>query len=228
MNHRPCSAEHIVAAKTSPPSGGRLRHHSFSSRSSIRGHRGQARALSLAVSQRTGQDISRSPPHTAEAKRRDEKIKELTEERADALKLVDSMREHVKEAGELIDSWVYVFDLERNEAGNWVFDSGQSALWEAHNDLLGRHNKVIRDWNKFVHEYNAAIAPRAQGRPLAASEAQVKDVLQGCRPCEQAHEPAQEAGVRSPTRRRLSGEEEGGATGCRRRLPRCRSRAPSY
>ena len=32
-------------------------------------------------------------------------------------------------------------------------------------------------WNRFVPDYNAIVAPRNVGRPLAASEAQVATVL---------------------------------------------------
>lgn len=113
----------------------------------------------------------------ATLKLRDEQLKEAREERTEALLLVDAMREHVKDSGELIDNWVYTFDMEQNEAGNWIFDPNHGSLWEAYSDLLDRHQKLLRDWNKFVGEYNATVTARDLGRPLAASDAQVKDVL---------------------------------------------------
>ncbi len=113
----------------------------------------------------------------ANLKRRDEQLKEAREERAEALLLVDAMREQVKESGELIDGWIETFDMTRGENGNWIFDPKQGKLWEAYSDLLDRHQKLARDWNKFVGEYNVTITARDLGRPLAASDAQVKDVL---------------------------------------------------
>jgi Helix-turn-helix domain of resolvase len=35
---------------------------------------------------------------------------------------------------------------------------------------------MLKEWNKFVPEYNAVLVPRNVGRPLAASEAQIKTV----------------------------------------------------
>ena len=57
-----------------------------------------------------------------------------------------------------------------------LFDRKQSKLWEDHKALHEEHQKLIRQWNKFVGEYNSAVAPRGLGRPLQASDAQVKDV----------------------------------------------------
>jgi len=113
----------------------------------------------------------------ANLKRRDEQLKETREERTEALLLVDAMREQVKESAELIDGWIETFDMTQGENGNWIFDPNQGKLWEAYSDLLDRHQKLARDWNKFVGEYNATVTGRDLGRPLAASDAQVKDVL---------------------------------------------------
>jgi DNA invertase Pin-like site-specific DNA recombinase len=35
----------------------------------------------------------------------------------------------------------------------------------------------VRKWNKFVRQYNATVRSQAIGRPLAASEAQQRQVL---------------------------------------------------
>src|SRR5689334_7060425 len=112
-----------------------------------------------------------------ELRRRDQKIKELTGERDEALELVDKMREHVEDGRRLIDQWIDVFEMKQNEAGDWMFDPHQSELWNRHGDLLKRYNQLVREWNKLVPKYNAAIKPRDRGRPLAASAAQQDDVL---------------------------------------------------
>ena len=113
----------------------------------------------------------------ATLKLRNEQLKEAREERTEALLLVDAMREQIKDSGELIDGWIETFDMSQNEAGKWIFDPNQDKLWEAYSDLLDRHQKLLRDWNKFVGKYNATVTARDLGRPLAASDAQVKDVL---------------------------------------------------
>ena len=108
---------------------------------------------------------------------RDAKIKELTEERDEALELVNKMREHTQDASGLIDRWIDVFQMERGVNGDWLFDPSQSELWGKYDDLLKRHNQLIRDWNKFVPLYNSRVNPQGIGRPVAASESQKADIL---------------------------------------------------
>ena len=113
----------------------------------------------------------------AELKQRDEKIKELTTERDEAQDLVDRMREHVEDGNRLIEQWIEVFEMQQNEHGTWIFEPWQSELWEKHKALWEENQLLVRQWNKFVPEYNANLRPRERGRPLAASEAQQKDVV---------------------------------------------------
>ncbi len=67
--------------------------------------------------------------------------------------------------------------IRTNDDGAWVFDRRQSELWDEHSSLIDKHNKLVRQWNKFVGDYNREVAPREIGRPLEASDAQVKTVL---------------------------------------------------
>lgn len=113
----------------------------------------------------------------AELQRRDAKIKELQTELGEAQDLVDRMREHVEDSNQLTEQWIDVFEMQQDEHGHWLFDPAQSKLWERHDTLLKEHQSLIRQWNKFVGEYNARVAPRERGRPLAASAAQQADVL---------------------------------------------------
>jgi hypothetical protein len=113
----------------------------------------------------------------AELRQREAKIKELTAELAEAQDLVNRQREHVDDCKQLIDQWIDVFEMQQNERGNWLFDPAQSKLWEQHVALIKEHQSLIRQWNKFVGEYNARIAPRERGRPLAASAAQQANVV---------------------------------------------------
>ncbi len=113
----------------------------------------------------------------AELRQRDEKIAELRDELQEASDLVTQMRDHVEDGNALIDSWIEVFDLKQNDEGTWLFDSRQSKLWSEHLDLLKKHNDLIGEWNRFVGPYNRVVRPRPPGRPLAASDAQVADVM---------------------------------------------------
>src|SRR4051812_17825395 len=108
---------------------------------------------------------------------RDAKIKELTEERNEALELENKMREHSQDVNGIIDQWIDVFQMERDGGGNWLFDSSQSELWEKHTDLWKKHEELVRKWNKLVVRWNAIASPQGIGRPIAASAAQEAAVL---------------------------------------------------
>ena len=108
--------------------------------------------------------------------RQDEQIKELRQERGEAYDLVDDMRDRIEDSNALIDSWIEVFQMQQDENGIWIFDRKQSDLWNNHQELQERHRKLVRDWNRFIRNYNATVAPRQVGRPIEASDAQVKEV----------------------------------------------------
>jgi hypothetical protein len=106
------------------------------------------------------------------------KLKEVTTEKDEALELVDRMREEVEEGSELIEDWIAVFEMQQNDAGDWLFDPKQSELWERFYGVLTDNQRLVRQWNKFVGEYNAVVAPRERGRPLQASGPQAAEVLE--------------------------------------------------
>jgi hypothetical protein len=58
-----------------------------------------------------------------------------------------------------------------------VGGKGRSYLSDAYCDILDKHQKLVKDWNRFVWQYNRVVAPRPSGRPLAASDAQIADVV---------------------------------------------------
>jgi len=107
---------------------------------------------------------------------RDDQIKELRQDNSRAIDLVAEMREHVEDSNALTDSWIEVFEMEQNDDGAWIFDRRQSKIWDDYSKLLEKHTKLVRNWNKFIGDYNAMVAPRGLGRPLQASDAQVKEV----------------------------------------------------
>jgi hypothetical protein len=87
--------------------------------------------------------------------------------------LIAELREHVQDARALVESWIEAFDMELGDDGLWGF-----ARWNADYDALHEaHTALLRRWNALVPKYNAAIEPRSLGRPLAASEAQQRQIL---------------------------------------------------
>ena len=105
---------------------------------------------------------------------RDEQIKELREERRRAVDLVDEMRDNIEDSNSLIDSWIDAFGLELGEDRTYTWP--RHRLVDQYSDLLEKYNKLVRKWNKFIGDYNRTVAPRGLGRPLEASDAQVKEV----------------------------------------------------
>jgi hypothetical protein len=108
-----------------------------------------------------------------ELKQRDARVKELRANLAKAEALVGEMREQIEDAGAVIDGWIEAFDMERDADGKWSWKPFVTAA----DDWYAKYTALVRDWNRFVSEYNAVIRPRNVGRPLGASEAQAAHVL---------------------------------------------------
>ena len=107
---------------------------------------------------------------------RDEQIKHMRETETRHHELMTEMREWLEDQNALIESWIDVFGMEQGESGAWQFDASQSKLWTDHLDLHNEHMALVRQWNKFVGQFNATVMQRDVGRPLAASEAQCEQV----------------------------------------------------
>ena len=107
-----------------------------------------------------------------ELKQRDARIKELRTDLNKAEQLIGEMREQVEDTNSLIEAWIEAFEMVLGDDGKWT-----SAEWikdcQAYHD---RYIELLKDWNKFVPKYNAAVLRRNVGRPLAASEAQAERV----------------------------------------------------
>jgi hypothetical protein len=108
-----------------------------------------------------------------ELKQRDRRINELKADLAKAEALITEMREHVEDADAVIDSWIEAFAMVQGDDGKWSYDEWIDQCQE----YQQRYRDLLRDWNQFVPDYNAAVRRRNVGRPLAASEAQVATVL---------------------------------------------------
>ena len=108
-----------------------------------------------------------------ELKQRDDRIGELRADLDRAEQLVWEMREHVEDAGTLINSWIEAFDMVQDDDGAWQWST---AFVEGH-EWFKKYDALVTKWNRFVPEWNAMVRPRNVGRPLAASDAQVAEVL---------------------------------------------------
>ena len=143
----------------------------------------------------------------ADLRHRDDQIKELRQEHSQAVDLVDEMREHVEGANELVESWIEAFGMELDESG--MYDFGRDLLVDQHSKLIEKHNKLLREWNKFVGEYNSTVAPRDLGRPLQASEAQIKEVRKQRKRGASLRAIAAQTGLSPSTVRTIIGKDAG-------------------
>ena len=99
-------------------------------------------------------------------KQRDARISELTADVHSSWSAVSRANENSHEWAELLDS---VRDAYARDDEFWV----------RHEALCDERDELIKKWNKFVPEYNRAVAVKRRdlGRPLAASRAQRSDLL---------------------------------------------------
>jgi len=119
--------------------------------------------------------------------------------------LVTAEREHVEDPHALIDTWIEAFDMVQGDDGQWTFQpwlDGWKRLREDHGDL-------VRRWNKLVPIYNAKVAPRGVGRPLAASEAQCAQALRLHKAGTSLRGIVEETGLGLPTVRTIVGRKHG-------------------
>ena len=105
---------------------------------------------------------------------REERIGELKDEIDKSRELVREMEEHAQQHDEYLETFITTFGLTLNDEGKWgngEFITGYNALVAQYEDLRGRYNRLVRDFNQY------AVPPKPVGRPLAASEAQQAQVI---------------------------------------------------
>jgi hypothetical protein len=106
-----------------------------------------------------------------EIKQKDQRIEELRAEIDEQRELIQRLREHAEEYDQGIEAWCETFDMTMTEDGDWTW----KPFWDEHWQTIDDYNALVRDWNKYLPKINGE--PRNVGRPLAASKAQVKEVL---------------------------------------------------
>jgi hypothetical protein len=106
-----------------------------------------------------------------ELKTRDRRIEELRQEIDELRDLVHRMREHAEDYNSTMERWTETFEMVQTESGGWTW----GPFWDKHNELVDDYNDLVRRWNKYLPLIHGRTQP--VGRPLAASEAQVAEVL---------------------------------------------------
>jgi hypothetical protein len=105
-------------------------------------------------------------------KQRDRRIGDLKRELDEARDLIRRQDEQLQDVDGLIESWKEAFSMTLNDAGLWdCADFFKEA--DAYHD---KYRALLKDWNKLVPEYNATVLKRNVGRPLRASDEQIKAV----------------------------------------------------
>ena len=108
-------------------------------------------------------------------KDKERRIEELRAERDKQAELIAELREQLEECSAQIDRWIEAFNMTLNDDGAWEWQQG---LIQDRDKWFHKFQELRAKWNKNVAEFNAKVAPRNMGRPLAASEAQRLKVLQ--------------------------------------------------
>jgi hypothetical protein len=108
-----------------------------------------------------------------ELKQRDRRIKGLRADIAKLEDLVTRQAEHVQDCADHIDRVIQAFDMVQGADGTWQW----SADFLRGTEWFDKYRDLLKEWNRFAPEFNAKVRHRNVGRPLAASDAQVEQVL---------------------------------------------------
>jgi hypothetical protein len=108
-------------------------------------------------------------------KDKERRLLELKTERDEARDLAERMGEKVQDSYDMIDFWIEAFGMVQDDNGQYTLEN----WWSAVDQLNRSYDELVRKWNKFVSEYNAAVAARRRnvGRPPSATDAQREAVL---------------------------------------------------
>jgi hypothetical protein len=116
--------------------------------------------------------------------------------------LIQRLQERDEDYSQCIESWCEAFGMEMTEGG-WTWQP----FWDEHNKLIDNYNDLVRNWNKCLPLINRQ--PRNVGRPIAASEAQIREVLQRHRAGESLRNIAEEMTLGLQTVRTVIGQKAG-------------------
>jgi hypothetical protein len=117
-------------------------------------------------------DKSRIADLEDELRQPDRRVSELKDELESERDLTHRLAEQIQAYEDTIEAWKHCFEMVPNEEGLWEWQQAfvQGREW------FEKHQSLLKEWNRFVPEYNAAVRKRNVGRPLAASAAQCANV----------------------------------------------------
>ena len=104
-----------------------------------------------------------------ELRRSKAREKELKAELIEARDLLDRQADTVQSVHDLHQGWIDALQMVQSEDGTW-------SMSLAFKDQIEAHSKLVARWNRLVDRWNREVAPQSVGRPLQASDAQVKEV----------------------------------------------------
>jgi len=151
-----------------------------------------------------------------ELKAAERRVAEIKVERDEATELVERMREHVEDADRIIESWIEAFDMRRKDDGDLSWAEWVGRCEAAQQNYVA----IVREWNRFVPDYNRVIATKSIGRPLDASDAQVAQVKKLHKVGASLRGIVEETGLSFQTVRTMVGREACSDRTSRKRLER--------
>src|SRR4051812_38715299 len=106
-----------------------------------------------------------------ELRQRDRLIAELRSEADRDTDLIRRLGEHAEDYDNTLESWRETFDMVPTDSGGWTWEP----FWDEWTKLIEKHDALVKQWNRAVPILNGST--QEVGRPLAASKAQVNEVL---------------------------------------------------
>jgi hypothetical protein len=89
----------------------------------------------------------------------EQRIEELKESHEARVDTISAMVEQVQECDAQIERWIEAFNMVRNDKGVWMWGDD---LIEDRNKWFNEYRRIRDEWNRFVPEYNAVVAPSAR------------------------------------------------------------------
>jgi hypothetical protein len=138
-------------------------------------------------------------------KQAERRLADLKRELDEARDLVQRQDEHLQDVDALLENWKEAFGMSLGDDGLWTAATYFADAEQYHD----RYVALLREWNKNVALFNNTVVKRNVGRPLEASEAQVKTVRQLRRRGTSLRDIAEETSLGMRTVRTILDQQDG-------------------
>ncbi len=98
-----------------------------------------------------------------------ERVQELKNELIEVRDLVERQQDTVESVQANHQGWIDALQMVQDDDGTW-------SMKLAYAEQIEDYSKLVAKWNRLVARWNREVVPQPVGRPLDASEAQVKEV----------------------------------------------------